>query len=557
VDAGAVLSVTGIGTLPAGVSFDAATQSFTLDPAGAAYQSLAAGEQRSVSVGYDVTDGVASTATSMTWIVTGTNDAPVAAIALPDALGSVDTPFSYTVPNGSFTDVDSSLSYSATLASGAALPTWLSFDAATRTFSGTPAVDQQGGVDVVVTASDGSLSAQDTVRFTVLPNVYTGTSADNVYGGTSRSETIVGNGGNDTLSGGAGADTLYGDAFGELGPSPTIASSLTTTAQSYYTGTNALRNGLGGTVDFGEGVLAKNDDLSTSLLDIRSVFGAQGLNFFGTNFTTLAVNNNGNLTFGRSLSTFVPTPIAPTGVPPIIAAFWADVDTEGTTSVSAGGNSRGTDLVYYDLDTENGVLTATWDDVGAFNNGSIPNAFQIQLVDRGAGDFDIIFRYENILWNTSQSAGMPRAGFSSGNGTAYEMTGSGTAATLDYDITAGNTGLTGIWMFEVRGGQVSTSANDTVNGGAGADTLAGGSGLDLFVFDAGQGDGDTVLDFNGSGTAAGDSLLFRGYGTAAQGATFTQIDATSWAVTSANGQITDVITFANAAPIDVTDFVFA
>ena len=51
------------------------------------------------------------------------------------------SPFTFTVPAGSFADVDAgdTLSYSATLVSGAALPAWLSFDAATRTFSGTPA----------------------------------------------------------------------------------------------------------------------------------------------------------------------------------------------------------------------------------------------------------------------------------------------------------------------------------------------------------------------------------------------------------------------------------
>ena len=42
-----------------------------------------------------------------------------------------------------------------------ALPSWLAFDAATGTFSGTPPLNQPGTLGLTVTASDGSL---DSVR---------------------------------------------------------------------------------------------------------------------------------------------------------------------------------------------------------------------------------------------------------------------------------------------------------------------------------------------------------------------------------------------------------
>ena len=64
---------------------------------------------------------------------------------------------------------NASLTYKATLASGAALPSWLSFDAATRTFSGTPPQNFNGSIDLKVTASDGSLSTSDTFTLTVTP----------------------------------------------------------------------------------------------------------------------------------------------------------------------------------------------------------------------------------------------------------------------------------------------------------------------------------------------------------------------------------------------------
>ena len=69
------------------------------------------------------------------------NDAPVASAVIADQASSEDAGFSFTVPAASFIDVDvgDSLTLSATLADGSPLPAWLSFDAGTHTFSGTPA----------------------------------------------------------------------------------------------------------------------------------------------------------------------------------------------------------------------------------------------------------------------------------------------------------------------------------------------------------------------------------------------------------------------------------
>jgi Ca2+-binding RTX toxin-like protein len=97
------------------------------------------------------------------------------------------------------------------------------------------------------------------------------------------------------------------------------------------------------------------------------------------------------------------------------------------------------------------------------------------------------------------------------------------------------------------------SGNNTLDGGAAADTLTGNAGNDKFVFRPGGGNGDTVVDFAGDGAAAGDSLLFVGYGA---GATFTNIDATHWQVNYNAGASHDIITFSNAASIDASDFVF-
>src|SRR5204862_530558 len=78
VDVGTTLSVTGVpASLPAGVSYDGSTHSFTLDPSNGAYQHLGAGQTTDVTVSYGVSDGTATTVASVKFTVTGTNDAPV------------------------------------------------------------------------------------------------------------------------------------------------------------------------------------------------------------------------------------------------------------------------------------------------------------------------------------------------------------------------------------------------------------------------------------------------------------------------------------------------
>jgi Ca2+-binding RTX toxin-like protein/glucose/arabinose dehydrogenase len=101
------------------------------------------------------------------------------------------------------------------------------------------------------------------------------------------------------------------------------------------------------------------------------------------------------------------------------------------------------------------------------------------------------------------------------------------------------------------------AGDNGINGMGSADVLEGNGGNDLFAFNSGQASGDTVNDFIGNGAAAGDSIQFSGFGTAAQGATFTQIGATNqWTIHSGLDAHDETITFANAAAIHASDFSF-
>jgi Ca2+-binding RTX toxin-like protein len=137
-------------------------------------------------------------------------------------------------------------------------------------------------------------------------------------------------------------------------------------------------------------------------------------------------------------------------------------------------------------------------------------------------------------------------------------------STVDYTLTAnvetlvlqgaGNLSGTGNTLDNKLFGN---SGDNTLNGGAGAERLTGGLGNDTFVFNAGQANGDVVVDFAGNGAGAGDMLSFVGFGTAGDGATFTQIGATSqWTIHSGLGGPDEIITLSNSATVAASDYLF-
>ena len=98
------------------------------------------------------------------------NDAPVVSGPLADQASAEDTAVNFVLPADSFTDVDGDpLNLTAALSDGTALPAWLSFDAGTRSFTGTPPLDFNGVLDVQVTASDGALQVNDTFALAITP----------------------------------------------------------------------------------------------------------------------------------------------------------------------------------------------------------------------------------------------------------------------------------------------------------------------------------------------------------------------------------------------------
>lgn len=214
-----------------------------------------------------------------------------------------------------------------------------------------------------------------------------------------------------------------------------------------------LASGFGGPEGYGELSQGRNDDSSSNQLDLPF-----DINFFGNGYSSFWVNNNGNISFTGPLSEFTPSPF-PTASRPIIAPYWADVDTRcGTCGAVYVASPNAT------------TAAITWHDVGVYpNNSSVTNDFQLILSDRSsvaqAGDFDIEFRYNRLQWTTGFASGgdaqglggVPaQAGYDAGDQTNFfTLPGSRTGDVLDLATTS-NVSLDtpGLWRFAIRNGEI-------------------------------------------------------------------------------------------------------
>ncbi|MCX7271753.1 MAG: choice-of-anchor L domain-containing protein, partial [Burkholderiales bacterium] len=100
--------------------------------------------------------------------VTPVNVAPVVALPLPDLSVNIGLALDFLVPAGTFTDENGDvLSLSASQADGSPLPAWLTFNAGSGRFSGTPPLASVGSLALRVSASDGEFGTSDTFTLTV------------------------------------------------------------------------------------------------------------------------------------------------------------------------------------------------------------------------------------------------------------------------------------------------------------------------------------------------------------------------------------------------------
>ncbi len=194
------------------------------------------------------------------------------------------------------------------------------------------------------------------------------------------------------------------------------------------------------------------------------------INMGGRVYTSGFLSNNGNISFGTvstvldGRANFVPRGIRSINFP-MIAPFYADVDTTNSSPVTHGP----------DRVDGRPAFGVNWPGVGRFDRKNDKlNTFQVVLVDRsdtGTGNFDIEFNYASINWDIGDDTVLGRAyasaGYTNGlggdNGQSFEFPGSlQENAFLDdgpYALIrqSRNSGVAGRLRFEVRNGLV----NDT------------------------------------------------------------------------------------------------
>ncbi|MDQ8183835.1 putative Ig domain-containing protein, partial [Pelagicoccus sp. SDUM812005] len=192
--------------LPSWLSIDPNTGALSGTPAN--------GDVGAISVTVTATDTAGASASETFGItIENTNDGPVATAIADQNLDRGDTFDLDVSENFSDVDVGDTLTYTATLANGDPLPSWLSFDSNTGQFSGTPVQSDSGLISVKVVASDGTATAEDTFTIDVNATVErNGDSGSNVLNGDQYNDSISGAEGDDTLTGNGGDDTIDGEA---------------------------------------------------------------------------------------------------------------------------------------------------------------------------------------------------------------------------------------------------------------------------------------------------------------------------------------------------------
>jgi len=155
-------TLTGGGALPSWLSINSTTGVLTGTPINT--------NVGAIDVTVTATDtSNASVSDTYTLTVNNTNDAPTLSTAISNATTNEDSAYSFNAAaHFNEVDVGDTLTYSATLTGGGALPSWLSINSTTGVLTGTPINTNVGAIDVTVTATDTSnASVGDTYTLTV------------------------------------------------------------------------------------------------------------------------------------------------------------------------------------------------------------------------------------------------------------------------------------------------------------------------------------------------------------------------------------------------------
>ncbi|RYY80513.1 MAG: matrixin family metalloprotease [Moraxellaceae bacterium] len=463
-------------TIPSWLTFDSATRTLSGTPP--------TGTTGNLSFFYWGTDMYGrGTGTSFTLKVNPPNRAPVVATAIADQTVTDGKAFSYVIPSGAFTDADGDvLTYSATLEDGSALPAWLTFNATTRTLSGT-APDNSAPLNIKITAKDTvNQTASDVFKLTFAVQNLTvngTTGVDTLYGGSGNdsltgqagNDILYGQSGNDNLDGGTGNDTMYGgkgddtysvdsttDVVNEnLGEGTDLVKSsvthtlrdnvenLTLTGTTAINGTgNALNNIIIGNSAVNTLTGGAGDDILDGGAGNDKMYGGAGNDSYFVNSASDTVTENANEGVDTIQSSVTRT----------IDANVENLTLTGTTAINATGNVLNNTLI-----GNSAINTLTGGGGDDYLDGGAGND---KLLGGAGNDTYIYGTGDTITENANEGIDSVQSNITYTLGTNLE-----------------NLTLTG---SSVINGTGNTLAN-TLKGNTAANTLTGGTGNDTYLFD--------------------------------------------------------------------------
>ncbi|HYG48209.1 MAG TPA: cadherin domain-containing protein [Allosphingosinicella sp.] len=397
--------------------------------------------------------------------------------------------FSYTIPTTAFNDPDGNQSdpykglvFSAALSGGGALPSWLSFNASTKSFSYTALGAAIGSSAVVrVTASDGSATATADFTLTVTQGPggpITGTAAADTLTATFRSETI---------DGGLGVDRVV------------YSASNAAVTLNLATGTASGGHAQGDTLIGIEDVTGSNYG--------DTITGSDGVNLLeagGGNDTIYGGLGNDSLGGGDGADT--------------LRGQDGDEWLGGGAGADLLDGGAGSDTAYYYY-LSSGVLatsSVTVDLATAANNAggalgdtfiSVENVIGTQLADtlrgdaaanrldgaegddtlQGRGGTDIILGGAGNDLVVAVAAGEDSIDGGAGIDTVT-FSSAVTGQTIDLNNAAHATNVENVVGTSLADVITGSALANQIDGGAGNDTIQGGAGADVLI--GGTGDGD-------------------------------------------------------------------